>query len=460
MEHASARAREHRRGARRTTARWLRLAAIIAALAAAPAQAQSGARMVADIAAGGGSRPAELTPFGGALFFSAQDDAGTRDLWRSDGTQAGTSRVVDVAEGDPYGGVGELALSGGRLFFASSAGEQFTNRRSTLWVSDGTPAGSAQLATFDAHDNISSLAGLTDVGGTLFFINYGEVIRSFELWKSDGTQAGTALVASFAATDDMIEVVSMLAVGDTLYFAVYDNVRRVMLWRSDGTQAGTQQVALDGRWSDVSQLVSIGDTVYFITGEDGSSALWRVDPGAGSAALVREVGPYAGELTAVRDRLFFSVGDGGPGELWTSKGTSWSTVRLRGFAGPVVELAALRGRLLFSADDGGRGQELYSSTGAGSATFRVADIAPGAEGSSPHAITPAAPPWRALLAASDGRSGVELWRTSGSRAGTQLVADIAPGPASSDPSDVTVVGERTFFVADDGTSGRELWVAG
>jgi ELWxxDGT repeat protein len=63
-----------------------------------------------------------------------------------------------------------------------------------------------------------------------------------------------------------------------------------------------------------------------------------------------------------------------------------------------------------------------------------------------------------LFAATDGRSGHELWRTSGTRASTWLVRDIAPGPASSNPSDFVVVGEQTFFVADDGMHGRELWV--
>jgi len=45
----------------------------------------------------------------------------------------------------------------------------------------------------------------------------------------------------------------------------------------------------------------------------------------------------------------------------------------------------------------------------------------------------------------------------------ELSFDIAPGDASSDPEDLitaggTVIGGRLFFTANDGTSGREVWV--
>jgi len=38
-----------------------------------------------------------------------------------------------------------------------------------------------------------------------------------------------------------------------------------------------------------------------------------------------------------------------------------------------------------------------------------------------------------------------------------LVRDIHPGPDSADPAELTAVGSRLFFVADDGSHGKELW---
>ncbi|MFO1050824.1 MAG: ELWxxDGT repeat protein [Planctomycetota bacterium] len=62
------------------------------------------------------------------------------------------------------------------------------------------------------------------------------------------------------------------------------------------------------------------------------------------------------------------------------------------------------------------------------------------------------------FAADDGVHGRELFRTLGTAASTALVADIAPGSASSGPQALRAVGSRLFFTADDGTHGRELWV--
>ena len=55
-------------------------------------------------------------------------------------------------------------------------------------------------------------------------------------------------------------------------------------------------------------------------------------------------------------------------------------------------------------------------------------------------------------------SGTELYSTDGTAAGTGRVADINPGPGSSNPADFVTLGTKTFFTADDGTHGRELWV--
>src|SRR5262249_12542967 len=57
---------------------------------------------------------------------------------------------------------------------------------------------------------------------------------------------------------------------------------------------------------------------------------------------------------------------------------------------------------------------------------------------------------RLLFVAGDVDAGIELWVTDGTSAGTRRVADLAPGRASSGPADLTVLGDRVFFSADDG----------
>ncbi|MCP3142328.1 ELWxxDGT repeat protein [Pyxidicoccus xibeiensis] len=56
--------------------------------------------------------------------------------------------------------------------------------------------------------------------------------------------------------------------------------------------------------------------------------------------------------------------------------------------------------------------------------------------------------------------GGALWLSSGTRgSGTRMVKDFAPGPTGMPPTQLTRVGERIFFTAEDPEHGRELWVS-
>lgn len=65
-----------------------------------------------------------------------------------------------------------------------------------------------------------------------------------------------------------------------------------------------------------------------------------------------------------------------------------------------------------------------------------------------------------FFSADDGQSGIELWRSDGTAAGTSRIADLAPGSEGSYPDEFTIVGATLFFTADTLTTGRELWRLG
>jgi ELWxxDGT repeat protein len=106
-----------------------------------------GTSRVKDIANGAASAsPAAFAVLGTTLYFTADDGVSGRELWRSDGTEAGTVRVADVRPGSAHGVLTEslFVLPDEKvLLFAANDGVNGTE----LWRSDGTAAG-----TFVLHD--------------------------------------------------------------------------------------------------------------------------------------------------------------------------------------------------------------------------------------------------------------------------------------------------------------------
>ena len=77
--------------------------------------------MVKDIWPGGlESRPYDLTDVGGTLYFTADDGTHGCELWRSDGTEAGTVMVQDLNRGQKGSKPGWITVLGGRVFFSAT----------------------------------------------------------------------------------------------------------------------------------------------------------------------------------------------------------------------------------------------------------------------------------------------------------------------------------------------------
>src|SRR5262249_45748464 len=123
------------------------------------------------------------TNVNGTLFFTATDGVHGPELWKSNGTAAGTILVKDINPGSNPTGPAPSSLTNvnGTLYFTDDNGTAGYG----LWRSDGTAAGTTLVKAIPAGE-------LTDVNGLLYFMGYDT--HGWELWQSDGTAAGTVLV--------------------------------------------------------------------------------------------------------------------------------------------------------------------------------------------------------------------------------------------------------------------------
>ncbi|HRP56696.1 ELWxxDGT repeat protein [Agriterribacter sp.] len=370
------------------------------------ALSQVTATAVKDIRPGGaGSEPKFLASYNNAIYFSAVDGVHGRELWKSDGTEAGTVMVRDINPGSDGSFPEWLTVSNGYLYFSADNG---TNG-GELWRSDGTAAGTQMVQDINPGSGDSYPISLTDVNGELYFSVTTTSIpfASRGLWKTDGTAAGTGLVVS-----------------------TYSNSVGFGYIMPDNLINANSTIFFRGDWP------SLG----------GSSTLWKSDGTEGGTVMVSTNAsrfPYGiqpSDLTAFNNEVYFAAkieGEGGAG-LWKSDGTEAGTVMVKDMDinstdGGVQHLININNTLYFSGFPGASSNsELWKSDGTPGGTMFVKDINPGSLGSNSSNFTDHA--GRVYFVANTSDHGYEIWATDGTGTGTALVADLYPEAGSTFPN--------------------------
>ncbi len=252
-------------------------------------------KQVKDINPSGSSDPTNLTAVGSIFFFSANDGASGRELWKSDGTTTGTVRVKNIRTGASSSSPQELTNVNGTLFFTArfKAPNILVNR--DLWKSDGSAAGTVRVYDFPAYYSSESVSELTAVGPLLLFAatvpTSGGADR--ELWKSNGTAAGTSRVKNINP-DGWSDPNQLIDIGGTLFFSADDgtNGSDEELWKSNGTGPGTVRVEeINSSGSAGPQaLAEVGGLLYF-SADDGTNGreLWTSNGDPAGTDLVAEL---------------------------------------------------------------------------------------------------------------------------------------------------------------------------
>lgn len=398
-----------------------------------------------------GAGASDLRAAIGRLFYRTTPGE-MQEIWTSDGTPEGTRRLLTAGN---YRPVGEA----GGLFYFQAGG--------VLHATDGSPEGTLPLPGLDIDRDTREL------GGRLVFSNDTEADGS-ELWITDGTPAGSAIVRAFPRVlrgDAFVR--ELQPRGEELAFLANQtpDVHDTGIWQTDG-----EAVTLFGT-GEYHQLTAVGEQLF---------TLGNGFPFADQLSIVESQGPIAldtgeafflGELTPMGPFLAFSGMSPGQ-QIWASDGTQegtrmaidlfpeWTVSCSSGGLCPPTTPAhftTVGGALFFSSYDTTHGH-LWRSSG----TLLTAEPVRSFELGETNLFFPSAPSHLQPLGESlffvvgTPELGIEPWSSDGTFEGTRLLADLTSGPASSSIRHATALNDRVVFALSSGETrtGEDLYFAG
>jgi ELWxxDGT repeat protein len=401
----------------------------------------------------------DLKVAGGIAFFDGNDGGvlSGRELWISNGTQAGTALIKDIRPGSFSSDPQDFAAVGNLMYFTANDG---TNGRE-LWVSNGNGAGTLPLEIVPGSGSPSFQYDIVDLnGGQAFFVADNGSGTGSEPWVSNGTPAGTILLGDFVPGSSGLVSGQPMTTSGFAFF--HGSASGSELWRSNGTTAGTvplTQLSTNSGGGAPNQIVSYGGYGYFCT-DDGihGKELWRTDGTTAGTFLLQDLNPgyrsgCDGNIVSSGGSLYIPGINGTDFGLWRSNGQPGGTVWVKTFNAAPQQLVAYNGIVCFVADDGGgAGAELWCSNGTTGGTYLVKDVYPG---SLPATITDLTAVGGQLYFGGrfNSTGDFELWKSNGTEMGTVVVRDIQPGSAGSFPGNFGAVGSTVLFTAYTSADG-------
>ena len=380
----------------------------------------------------------EFFALGAVALFGYSDDLHGQELWRSDGTRAGTYLVKDLVDGPTSGEPRNFVQWRGKTYFTTTPGGNVRDSAHfvlpQLWSTDGTPEGTVLITEIDTSVRLEGAEVPRTVVGRIvrlaasedrLFFNVSVWDRDYDLyqitlWQSDGTAAGTLKMVYPENNRPVFASYLLQSVGGATYFAdeqpywsayAYDwEIGKLWRMDSDGQQLTVVTEALASP-----KIAAFDGYVYFFTRDENGLSLARTSEGDTAVETVALLYPAASlrtsnEITFVRgtQSLFIVINNGYWGgninAIWrvsTGKSLPTKIVDLTGYVD--MNSSAVKNDVLY---------------------FRNGPD-----------------------------DNTELWRSDGTLAGTAQYSDLRP-IGSSNPDMLRLFAGEIWFTADDGSPGQ------
>jgi len=302
-----------------------------------------------------GLDPDGFTVFNGEVLFNGLDASGKRELWVTNGAAAGTFELTGISGANTSGispsGLNpyDLTVFGNEVVFGGAD----TNDEDSLWVTNGTAAGTHELTGISgAYTGGFGLEpqDLTVLNGEVLF--QGADTAYYDgLWVTNGTAAGTYELTGISGASttefsprypDLLTLPTTVddfyasgtsdvlfrndAVGDTGFYAISNGVNTG--WHDLGPSStaysivGTGDFYNTGTEDILFRSASTGDTGFYQM-SNGVNAGWHDIGPSSTAYSVVGVGDFTGNGT---DDILYrdnSSGDTGFYEIVNGVNTGW-----------------------------------------------------------------------------------------------------------------------------------------
>lgn len=333
------------------------------------------------------SFPEYFHNFNGKVYFRAFDESHGLELWQTDGTAAGTSMVKDINEGssgslNPTSPI--FCVYKNEMYFAAKTSNVVGQE---LWKTDGTEAGTVLVKNILPEDNVSSYPDNFIVFNDLLFFTAKTNNNKPEIWFTDGTEAGTKRLSNLPANQTPTTE-ELMVFNDMLIFKG-ELDHGLELWKTDGTSEGTMEIKdinTGTGWGAPyeNKMVELNGELYFKgqTAENGYE-LWKTDGTEEGTVLVKDINPgmngsspYSSTpsfLCAFDNKVFFAAKNNDTGtQLWVSDGTEEGTVLYYGSDDMQTwqprNLMTVNHRFYFTLNTSAFGQPYLYSIGSSSET--------------------------------------------------------------------------------------------